>query len=143
MPTTVEIGAELESFLRGYIDAFNREDVDHLSDCFALPYAWVSGERGLTLTSDEGAHQRFFSSITIDLKARGWARSAVDRFKTFVFADNLAMIVADYTRYKSDGAVLERGRACYTARRDGKSWKFVTLSEVKPPFLGPGDSPRP
>ncbi|MGH7843214.1 MAG: DUF6841 family protein [Candidatus Binataceae bacterium] len=142
MPTAVEIGAELESFYRGYIDAFNREDIDHFADCFALPYGWVTGERGLTVTADEGAHQSFFSRIMIDLKARGWARSAIDRFKTFVFADNLGMIVADYTRYKSDGAVLESGRACYTLRRDGKVWKIVTLSEIKPPFLGPSDIPR-
>jgi len=143
MPTAVEISGELESFYRGYIDAFNREDVDHLSDCFALPYAFITGERGLSVTADEGAHQGFFSRLAIDLKARGWARSAIDRLKTFLFADNLAMIVADYTRYKSDGSVLERGRACYTAQHNGKSWKFVALSEVKPPFLGPGDLPRP
>ena len=142
MPTSDEIARELESFYTAYIDAFNREDIDHLSDCFALPYAWVTGDRGLITVADEGAHQRGFGRIVIDLKERGWARSAIDRFKAFAFADNLAMIVADYTRYKGDGAILERGRACYTLRRDGKSWKIVTVSEIKPPYLGPGDIPR-
>jgi hypothetical protein len=59
-----------------------------------------------------------------------------------VLADNLGMTMADYTRYKADGSFLERGRACYIVRRDGKSWKIVALSEVKPPFLGPGDIAR-
>jgi hypothetical protein len=27
-------------------------------------------------------------------------------------------------------------------RRETKGWKLVTLSEVKPPFLGPGDLSR-
>jgi hypothetical protein len=57
-------------------------------------------------------------------------------------AENLEMVMADYSRYKSDGTILENGRACYTVRRDGKAWKIVALAEVKPPFLGPGDVPR-
>ncbi|HXD91547.1 MAG TPA: hypothetical protein VNU00_10870 [Candidatus Binataceae bacterium] len=142
MPASEEIGRELETFYKGYIDAFNREDVDHFSDCFALPYAWVTGERGLTTVANEGDHQSGFSRVMINLKERGWVRSAIDRFKAFVLADNLGMIVADYTRYKTDGSVLEAGRACYTLRRDGKSWKIVTVSEIKPPHLGPGDIPR-
>ena len=142
MPTSDEIARELETFYTDYIDAFNREDVDHFADCFALPYAWVTGDRGLTTVANEGAHQTGFSRIMIDLKERGWARSAIDRFKAFTFADNLGMIVADYTRYKTDGSILEQGRASYTLRRDGKSWKIVTVSEVKPPYLGPGDLPR-
>jgi len=142
MPTADEIARELESFYTGYIDAFNREDVDHFSDCFALPYAWVTGDKGLMTVANEGAHQSGFSRIMIDLKERGWARSGVDRFKAYVFADNLAMIVADYSRYKADNSILEQGRATYTLRRDGKSWKIVTVSEVKQPYLGPGDLPR-
>jgi ketosteroid isomerase-like protein len=142
MPTAVEIKAELESFYRGYIDAFNREDLDHFLDCFAIPYAWVSGERGLTSTTTELDHQKAFSRVMIDIKARGWARSTIERFTAWVFAENLGMIVADYTRHKTDGSILEQGRACYTVRRDGKSWKIVALSEIKPPFLGPGDIAR-
>jgi len=142
MPTAVEISLELETFYRGYIDAFNREDVDHFAGCFAMPYGWVNGEKGLGAVADEGAHQGFFSRIMIDLKARGWARSGIDQLKMWAYADNLGMIVADYTRYKADGSILEYGRACYTLKRDGKSWKIVTLSEIKPPFLGPCDLPR-
>jgi len=56
-------------------------------------------------------------------------------------AEDLAMILADVTRHKADGSILEWVRACYTVRRDTKSWKIV-MSEVKPPFLGPGDLTR-
>jgi hypothetical protein len=33
--------------------------------------------------------------------------------------------------------VIERGRYWYTVRKDGGSWKILTLAEVKPPFTGP------
>jgi hypothetical protein len=77
-----------------------------------------------------------------DLKERGWARSDIDQLRTWPLAEDLAMILADVTRYKVDGSVLERVRACYTVRRDTRNWKIVTLCEIKPPFLGPGDLPR-
>jgi hypothetical protein len=142
MPTAVEIEQELERFYRGYIDAFNREDLDHFLNCFAIPYGWVSGERGLSVVANEGDHQKSFSRIMLDIKQRGWARSAIDRLKTWAMADDLGMILADYTRYKADQSVLERGRALYTVRREAQSWKIVSLSEIKPPFTGPGGVAR-
>jgi hypothetical protein len=137
-----EIKSALDKFYRGYIDAFNREDLDHFLNCFAIPHAWVSGERGLVTITSEVDHQKGFSRIMADLKSRGWARSAIDHFHAWALADQLGMILADYTRYKTDGSILEQGRACYTVRRDGEAWKIVSLSEVKAPFLGPGDVPR-
>jgi ketosteroid isomerase-like protein len=142
MPTAADVAQELEAFYKGYIDAFNREDLDHFLACFAIPYAWVTGERGLLVTTTEADHQKGFSRIMLDIKQRGWARSGIDRLKTWALAENLGMILADYKRYKADGSILEQGRACYTARRQDQSWKIVALSEIKPPFLGPGDIPR-
>jgi hypothetical protein len=60
-----------------------------------------------------------------DLKARGWVRSATDRLTAWAFAEDLGMILADVTRYKTDGSPLEHVRACYTVRRDPKDWKIV------------------
>src|SRR5581483_5904496 len=142
MITTEEIAKELEAFYQSHIAAFNREDIDAFTESFAYPYAWISGRHGLSQCATEGDHQRSFGKIMADLKERGWARSSVDRFKTWALAEDLAMILADATRYKADGSVLERVRACYTVRRDGKGWKIVSLSEVRPPFLGPGDVAR-
>jgi len=142
MPNAAEVAQELETFYRGYIDSFNREDLDQFLTCFGLPYAWVSGERGLSVTSTEGDHQKGFSRVMLDIKQRGWARSGIDRLKTWALGPDLGMILADYTRYKADGTILEQGRACYTARRDGKAWKIIALSEIKPAYLGPGDVPR-
>jgi ketosteroid isomerase-like protein len=142
MITTEEISRELEAFYQSYIAAFNREDIDAFTESFAYPYAWISGRHGLSQCATEGDHQRSFGKIMADLKERGWVRSNIDQLKVWALAEDLAMILADVTRHKADGSVLERVRACYTVRRDAKGWKIVTLSEVRPPFLGPGDVAR-
>ena len=142
MITAEQISRELEAFYKSYIDAFNREDIDTFTESFAYPYAWITGSRGLGQCATESDHQRSFGKIMADLKARGWARSDVDQLKAWPLAEDLAMILADVSRYKRDGSVLERVRACYTLRRDTKDWKILTLSEVRPPFLGPGDLAR-
>jgi hypothetical protein len=143
MPSANEIAAELETFYKGYIDAFNREDIDMYTQTFAFPYAFVTGEKGLAVCKDETGHQRFYTTISIGLKERGWARSGIDQVKVWPYAENLAMIMADVTRYRADNSAIEKVRATYTVRRDGKNWKIVALSEVKPPFLGPGAVAHP
>jgi len=140
--TAEQISKELAAFYRSYIAAFNREDIDAFTESFAYPYAWITGRQGLGQCANESDHQRSFGKIMADLKERGWVRSEVDQLKAWALAEDLAMILADVTRYKADGSVLERVRACYTVRRETKGWKLVTLSEVKPPFLGPGDLSR-
>jgi ketosteroid isomerase-like protein len=142
MTTSEQICTELEAFYKEYIAAFNREDIDAFTESFAYPYAWITGGRGLGQCATESDHQRSFTKIIADLKERGWVRSDIDQLKTWPMAEDLAMILADVTRHKADGSVLERVRACYTLRRDAKNWKIVSLSEVKPPFLGPGDIRR-
>lgn len=142
MATPEQITRELEAFYKDYIDSFNREDIDAFVEKWSFPHGWVSGERGLAVTATEGDHQRATGQIFSAIKSRGWARSATDRMTAWALAENLGMILADVTRYKSDGSVLERVRACYTLRRGDKGWTIVTVSEVKPPFLGPGNLPR-
>jgi hypothetical protein len=142
MATSNEISQQLQDFYKAYIAAFNREDIDAFSECFAYPYSWVTGSKGLSQCPSESDHQRSFAKIMADLKERGWARSDIDQLRTWPMAEDLAMILADVTRYKIDGSALERVRACYTVRRGNKGWQIVSLSEVKPPFLGPGDVAR-
>jgi ketosteroid isomerase-like protein len=142
MATSEQIADELQAFYTSYIDAFNREDIDAFTQTFSYPYAWVTGSQGLRQCATESDHQRSFGKIMADLKERGWVRSEIDQIKTWPIAEDLAMILVDGTRYKADGSVLERVRACYTLRRDTKNWEIVTLCEIKPPFLGPGDLAR-
>jgi hypothetical protein len=141
MATSQEIVRELESFYRHYIDVFNREDAGFY-DCFAQPYAMVSGERGLAAVANDSDNRKGFARTMAALKESGWTRSGIDSIKAWALGENLGMILSDVTRYKADNSVLEKIRACYMVRRDGAAWKIMTISEIKPPFLGPGDVPR-
>jgi hypothetical protein len=140
MRTGEEIARELESFYRHYIEVFNRED-DRFYDCFAQPYGAVS-ERGLATIANDDDNRNSFRRTMTALKQRGCARSDIDSIKAWALGESLGMIVSDVTRYKTDNSTLEKIRACYMLRRDGAGWKIVTISEIKPPFLGPGDIPR-
>lgn len=140
MPTSDEIARELESFYRHYIDVFNREDAGFFN-CFAHPYAAVS-ERGLAAVANDDDNRTSFGRTMATLKQHGWARSGIDSIKAWALADNFGMILSDVTRYRADGSTLEKIRACYLVRRDGAGWKIMTISEIRPPFLGPGDIAR-
>jgi len=142
MANSEEIARELESFYRHYIDVFNREDAAFF-DCFAHPYAMVSGERGLATVANDDANRKSFGGVMTALKKRGWARSGIDSITAWGMGESLGMILSDVTRYQSDNSVLEKIRACYMLRRDNAAWKIMTISEVQPPFLGPGEIPRP
>lgn len=142
MAESDRIVREIEQFYVRYIDGFNREDIDLFMQSFDLPFVALSGEHGATVFADEAAQQRFYTQTMIAIQGRGWARSAIDRLKAWPLAENLATLMADVTRFRKDGSILERLRAFYTLRNDGKSWKIMTLSLANPPFAGPGEIPR-
>jgi hypothetical protein len=142
LATGEEIQRELDTFYRQYIEVFNRADLDRIADSFAYPYGTISGERGLAPVASRDENRAAFGRLMPALKQRGWARTGIDRIKAWALGEELGMILTDVTRYGADDSVLEKLRACYMVRRDGGSWKIVTISEVKPSFLGPGDIPR-
>jgi len=142
MEQSKEIERDLETFYRHYIEVFNREDVDEFLNCFARPYAVVSNERGLSVVQKEADHASNHCRIMTALKNRGWVRSDIVRITAWPLDQKVGLILADVTRRKSDGSVLEEIRACYELHREGDFWKIVSITEVKPPFLGPGAIPR-
>jgi ketosteroid isomerase-like protein len=137
-PEANTIAREAEAFYRAFIDGFNREDTDMYLRSFCYPNALLGGERGMIINAKESDQQRFYQEVMSSIQGRGWERTGVDRLQVWPLADSVAMLMADITRHKKDGSVLERGRFCYTLRKDGDAWKIMTLTEVKPPFSRPG-----
>src|SRR5215510_9178509 len=129
---------EVQAFYHAYIDGFNREDADAFLGSFDYPHALLTGERGLLVTATAADQRRFYQQMMTALHERGWGRSVMDHLQIWPFSDVLAMIVADGARYKKDGSVLEKVRACYLPRRDSGTWKILAFMEIKPPFSGPG-----
>ena len=141
--TSQEIERSLEAFYRDYIDHFNRDSIENFLQYFAPSYIMISGERGASVVANDANHVNTFRRIMDGLRQRGWVRSDIVGIKCWAVDQNLGMVLSDVIRVKADNSVLESIRACYYVRRDNGAWKITTLSEVKPPYLGPGDIPLP
>jgi len=131
---------EIEAAYRHYIEVFNREDAAAFVGCYFHPHAMLSGEQGMVVITTEADHQRIYQRMMATLHESGWGRSEIDRLQIWPFSALLAQLVADVTRYKKDGAVLERLRASYMFRREGGAWKILSLALIEAPFSGPGVS---
>ena len=94
----------------------------------------------MTAVQTEADHHQVYQNIMAGLRKNEWGRSDIDRLQVFPYSESLVQIVADVTRYKKDGSVLEKLRATYMYRRDGGTWKILTLALIESPFSGPGES---
>jgi len=121
---------------------FNTANVERFLGYFARPYILISGERGTRIIANDTGHARDFDRIMNALKGRGWVRSEIVGLKTWA-DDKLGMIMSDVVRLRANDSILEEIRACYLVRRENDGWKIATLSEIRPPHLGPGNIPRP
>lgn len=141
MSSSHQIQKEVEEFYRAYIDAFNRQDTERYAQCFAIPYAFVRGG-GLAICYNDAELKLLCEQTFTGLRTRGWDRSETRQLSVWPLEEDHAMILADVSRYKNDNSILEQGRFCYTARRDGRNWKILTIFPVAEPFTGPGDHRR-
>ncbi len=128
------------AFYRNFIDGFNREDTDFYLRSFCYPNAVLSGEQGMIVNTKESDQQRFYQEVMVSIQSRGWDHTEVDRIEVWPLSETTAAGSADIVRYKADGSQLEQRRYFYTFRQDGGAWKILTLTEVKPPFIGPARS---
>ena len=142
MADTNTIIREIEAAYQHYIDVFNREDAAGFVACYTHPHTMMSGEQGLSLVNTAAEHERGYHAIMKTLHKQDWERSGIDRTQVWPFSESLAQLVADVTRYKKDGSVLEKLRACYMLRRMEDGWKILAFGLVATPFSGPG-LPRP
>ena len=131
---------ELETAYHHYIEIFNREDAAGFVGCYTHPHTMLSGEHGLSTVNTEADHHRGYQQIMKTLHKQEWGRSGIDRIQIWPFSESLAQLVADVTRYKKDGSILEKLRASYMFRRDSGAWKILAFSLVEAPFSGPGVS---
>ncbi|NOT56220.1 MAG: DUF4440 domain-containing protein [Deltaproteobacteria bacterium] len=131
---------EIEDAYRHYIEVFNRSDAAGFVGCYAHPHTMLSGEQGMVVVNTEADHHRVYQGMAAALEKSNWGRSEIDRLQTWPYSKSLAQLVADVTRYKKDGSVLEKLRATYTFRNEKGAWKILAFSLIEAPFSGPGIS---
>ena len=133
---------EIEAAYRRYIGVFNREDATGFVACYTHPHTMLSGEQGLSIVNTTAEHERGYQALMDTLHQQKWARSDIDRTQIWPLSDSFAQLVADVTRYRKDGSILEKLRASYMLRREAGMWKILAFSLIAQPFSGPG-LPRP
>jgi hypothetical protein len=116
---------EVEAAYRHYVEVFNRRDPREIAELYHRPHAHVIGEIGLSIVAVDADQEQWYEFVMAYLDDQGWDRTKIDKLWIWPLSAALAQLVADVTRYRADGSVLEHVRANYTlCRRDGV-WKVV------------------
>jgi hypothetical protein len=142
MAGAAEIIHEVETAYQTYAAAFNHGDMDRVVQYVSAPYLMTIGGNAPMIAPTEAARDQLFHRQLDSLKSRGWSKSDFKIVRVWPLSNDHALLMTDITRFKTDGSVMETGRYCYMLRRAAPSWQITGVTDVAPPFLGPGDFPR-
>ncbi len=143
MANADQLAAEMHAFYPRYIDSFNGDDEAAYVANFSFPCVLLGGKQAVSVVNDAATWATMMTNTKAIMRSKGWARTGIEKTYAWPTAPDMGLLMSDFLRYRSDGSVLMRGRACYTLRREGDRLKIVAMMEVAPPMLGPGDVPRP
>jgi hypothetical protein len=116
---------EVGAAYRHYVEVFNGRDPSEIAELYDRPHAQVTGETGLSIVSDDADQQAWYEFVMAYLDDQGWGRTEIDQMWIWPLSRTLAQLVANVTRYKKDGSVLQQVRANYTLRQRDGVWKVV------------------
>ena len=142
MASAAEIIHEIETSYTAYNAAFLREDIPGVVRYITAPYVMNIGGNVPRISATPADVLQNFTDSLAGMKKSGWVRSDTKIVKIWPFSDNHGQLMADVVRYKADGSMLNKGRYCYSLRRAGPLWQICAVTDIAPPFTGPGDIPR-
>jgi ketosteroid isomerase-like protein len=123
--SSVQVAEEVEAAYRHYVDVFNSRDPAAIAAVYDHPHAQMLGEVGLSIVNDDADQQQWYDFVMTYLDAQQWGRTEIDDVWVWPLSEKLAQVVANVTRYRKDGSVLNHVRANYTLRRSDDTWKVV------------------
>jgi hypothetical protein len=138
-----QLTAEMHAFYPRYIDSFNGDDAESYAANFSFPCVLLGGKQPVIVVNDAATWVKMMTSTKEIMRSKGWARTGIEKTYAWPTAPDMGLLMADFLRYRGDGSVLMRGRACYTLRRQEGRLRIIAMMEVTPPMLGPGNIPRP
>jgi hypothetical protein len=112
----------MEAVYQDYVATFNREDGAGVARLLSYPVVVEGTDRPPEVIPDASSYQRMIEAVFAQFKARGWARSQIDRLQSFLMAGDTGVLVAHYSRYRADGSLLETGHGHYVVRKSGGRW---------------------
>ena len=136
------IVVEVESAYRHYVEVFNRRDPSEIALLYDRPHAQVIGGMGLSVVHDDAGQQDWYEFVMAYLDDQQWGRTEVNEMWVWPLSPTIAHLVADVTRYRADGSLLQQVRANYTLHRRDDTWKVIlTLPLLEDGFGHPVVTP--
>lgn len=132
-----------ETAYTGYANCFNARDMAGVCRYIAAPYVMVIGARPTMIAETADKVRAQFDGALADMLRRGWTRSDFKIVHVSPLSNDHALLLSDIIRYRKDGSVLETGRYCYSIHHADPTWQITGVTDIEPPYLGPGDVPRP
>jgi hypothetical protein len=134
---------DIETAYAAYSAAFNEQNIAGVVRYITAPYVMtIGGNPPMVAPTDEAVRKQFDGALA-GMLGRGWSHSTFKIVHVWPMSDNHALLMSDIVRYKADKSVLETGRYLYSMRRAGPSWQITGVTDIAPPYTGPGDTPRP
>ena len=106
--------------------AFGALDLPRFRQLYALPCMIVTPQGGHPIHNDE-EFSGFFLPMLHRLQAQGFGRSAFERMSVKLLAPTIALASMHWTRFRTDGTVLETLGATYTLLAIEGHWRIVSL----------------
>jgi len=112
--------------LTDYYSAFSRLDAQGILPYFYEPCLLVSPD-GVATTPTHAALAAAFTPVMEDLRARGYARSALTKLRVKPLSATTTLASGIAVRYKADGQELERAGVTYLLQKADNGWKIAAL----------------
>jgi ketosteroid isomerase-like protein len=142
MSDAAAVSHEAETCYTAYANHFNNKDMEGVCRYIAAPYVMLIGAHPTMIAPTPEAIRKQFDGALAGMVGRGWVRSDFKVVNVTPLSSDHALLLSDIIRYKADGSVLETGRYCYTIHRADPNWQITGVTDVAPPFTGPGNVPR-
>ncbi len=120
--------------LRGVEAAFSDTDLPRYLSFFHSPYV-IMAPAGVVAPSSEDEALTILRPQIEDLRARGYARSELNRAKVKLLSATTALAAVEWIRRKVNKEELERLGATYAFFKGERGWKIVMVTVYPPTTL--------
>ena len=108
-----------------YFLAFKNKDYKSISNCFDFPTSFILQHKTINASSRLKL-KLIYRKIIGDLPVY-YSYSRIDNLSIKIVDDNLALVDAQYSRFKKDGSSYYTGTGIYGLRKSDGGWKIYSM----------------
>lgn len=115
-------------------DSFVRGDVKAYVSHYHFPIIHADPLHGASVWDNPSETESIIQGMMKELKAQGWANSAIADRKISLLSENLALLISTVYRYDAHGKVLQRFGVTYNLLKKEGAWKLYAITAHAPGF---------